>query len=245
MNTYWKLPVYFKKVSVQLWGLVAIVHTLFLIFLVKLGSEQFLPLALPTQAAEIEIEFFNETIKEPNKMQTSSTLSKRQENSVIKTKEPISTKPLSRQEKPVDELMEEKVNIASPLLTQAEVKESKKNTIGADNKEKNSSEAIQDSSPIVPTKIELPSKDAQYLKNPPPLYPTISKRLHEEGTVLLKVLIQSNGQATEVEIKKSSGFERLDQAALEAAKKWSYQPGTVNGKATSMWFNIPIRFILE
>lgn len=98
---------------------------------------------------------------------------------------------------------------------------------------------------VAKPKIELPNKDALYLKNPAPAYPAISKRLGEQGMVVLKVLIQSNGHATEVEIKKSSGYERLDNAAIEAAKKWLYQAGTINGQASTMWFNIPIRFILE
>ena len=50
--------------------------------------------------------------------------------------------------------------------------------------------------------IELPSSDADYLHNPPPIYPRMSKRLGEQGTVVLRVLIGVNGQAEKIEIFK-------------------------------------------
>jgi len=93
--------------------------------------------------------------------------------------------------------------------------------------------------------IELPSSDADYLHNPPPIYPRMSKRLGEQGTVVLRVLIGVNGQAEKIEIFKSSGFDRLDQAAIETAAKWRYKPGQRMGQAEAMWFNLPIRFELN
>ncbi len=93
--------------------------------------------------------------------------------------------------------------------------------------------------------IELPSSDADYLHNPPPIYPRMSKRLGEQGTVVLRVLIGVNGQAEKIEIFKSSGFDRLDQAATETAAKWRYKPGQRMGQTEAMWFNLPIRFELN
>ena len=60
--------------------------------------------------------------------------------------------------------------------------------------------------------LELPPSAANYLKNPPPLYPRMSKRLGEQGVVIVRALIGVNGQAEKAEIYKSSGYERLDQA---------------------------------
>ena len=71
-------------------------------------------------------------------------------------------------------------------------------------------------------RIELPSKDANYLQNPRPRYPSMSQRLNEKGTVRLRVLIGVDGVAQKVEIKQSSGYERLDKLALETALKWRY-----------------------
>jgi protein TonB len=93
--------------------------------------------------------------------------------------------------------------------------------------------------------IELPSSDADYLKNPPPLYPRMSKRLGEQGVVIVRALIGVNGLAEKAEIYKSSGYERLDQAALDAVKLWRYVPGKRMGHVEPMWFNIPLKFVLN
>ena len=93
--------------------------------------------------------------------------------------------------------------------------------------------------------VELPSSDAQYLQNPKPTYPPTSRRLGEQGTVLVQVLIGVDGNAQKAEIKKSSGFLRLDQAALATVLKWRYVPGKRAGVAEAMWFTVPISFALE
>lgn len=94
-------------------------------------------------------------------------------------------------------------------------------------------------------KVELPSSDADYLKNPKPTYPPLSRRQHEQGQVLVRVLIGVEGTAQKAEIHKSSGFERLDQAALATVLKWRYLPGKRAGVPEAMWFNVPINFVLE
>lgn len=96
-----------------------------------------------------------------------------------------------------------------------------------------------------PAKVELPSSDAQYLQNPKLPYPTMSKRLGEQGKVVLRVLIGVDGTAQKAEIQQSSGFDRLDQAALNTVLRWRYVPGKLGGVAEAMWFNIPINFVLE
>jgi periplasmic protein TonB len=98
--------------------------------------------------------------------------------------------------------------------------------------------------PVV-AKIELPSSDADYLNNPPPSYPPVSKRLGEVGKVVVRVFIGSDGAAQKGEVRSSSGFERLDAAALAAALKWRYVPGKRGGVADAMWVNVPINFTLN
>ena len=93
--------------------------------------------------------------------------------------------------------------------------------------------------------MELPSSDADYLQNPRPAYPGLSKRLGEQGKVVVRVFIEVDGKAQKAEIKQSSGFERLDQAALSTVLRWRYVPGKRAGLAESMWFNVPINFVLE
>ena len=95
-----------------------------------------------------------------------------------------------------------------------------------------------------PSLVE-PSADADYLKNPPPGYPRISRRNGEQGTVIVRVFISTQGTPEKAEVRTSSGFARLDQAALEAVQRWRFVPGRRNGTPEAMWFNIPVRFILE
>ncbi len=94
-------------------------------------------------------------------------------------------------------------------------------------------------------KGELPSSDAEYLHNPKPEYPRISKQRSEQGKVVVNVFIGTDGYAQKAEIKTSSGYERLDQAALATVKVWRYAPGKRGGVPEAMWFAVPINFVLE
>ncbi len=95
-----------------------------------------------------------------------------------------------------------------------------------------------------PSVVE-PSADADSLNNPPPAYPRASRRLGEQGTVIVRVFISTQGTPEKAELRTSSGFDRLDQAALEAVQRWRFVPGRRSGTPEAMWFNIPVRFALE
>nr|WP_255440106.1 energy transducer TonB [Caenimonas sedimenti] len=99
--------------------------------------------------------------------------------------------------------------------------------------------------PPPPPKVEMPSSDADYLQNPKATYPPVSKRLGEQGTVIVRVLIGADGLPRNAELKKSSGFDRLDKSALEYVMKCRYKPGTVNGVPQAMWKDAPVAFVLE
>lgn len=99
--------------------------------------------------------------------------------------------------------------------------------------------------PAAPAKVELPSSDAEYLSNPKPPYPAMSRRLGEQGKVVIRVLIGADGLPQKAEIRQSSGFERLDQSALTTVMKWRYVPGKRGGVPEAMWFNVPVSFLLE
>ncbi len=77
-----------------------------------------------------------------------------------------------------------------------------------------------------------------------PAYPLISFRQGEQGTVALKSYVEASGNVASIEVTKSSGFPRLDQAALEHAKCWRFVPGRVNGAPTPMWHEFTIDFNL-
>lgn len=99
--------------------------------------------------------------------------------------------------------------------------------------------------PAAPARVDLPSSDADYLNNPKPAYPAMSRRLGEQGKVIVRVFIGTDGAAHEATIRQSSGYERLDQVALATALKWRYVPGKRGGVPEAMWFNVPINFVLE
>lgn len=99
--------------------------------------------------------------------------------------------------------------------------------------------------PAPTARVELPSSNADYLNNPKPNYPPLSKRLDEQGKVVVRTLIGADGIAQKAEIKQSSGFDRLDRVALETALRWRYVPGKRAGVPEAMWFNVPFNFVLE
>ncbi|MDO5692338.1 MAG: TonB family protein [Pseudomonadota bacterium] len=100
--------------------------------------------------------------------------------------------------------------------------------------------------PAPPPVVVQPSSTAAYLNNPEPPYPPMSRRLGETGRAVVRVLIGVDGRASQARIQRSSGFERLDQVALETARdRWRYVPGTRGGVPEAMWFDVPIKFVLE
>ncbi|MBI5937014.1 MAG: energy transducer TonB [Betaproteobacteria bacterium] len=93
--------------------------------------------------------------------------------------------------------------------------------------------------------IAPPRFDAEYLDNPRPVYPAMSRRLGEEGRVLLRVLVGGEGRARAVQLKEGSGFARLDQAAREAVLRWRFVPARRGGEAVEGWVLVPIGFALN
>jgi periplasmic protein TonB len=100
------------------------------------------------------------------------------------------------------------------------------------------------STPSVPT-IQPPSAQAQGLNNQPPVYPQLSRKKKEQGTVLLLLMVKADGTVGEVQITTSSGFSRLDQAAIQAVKRWNFQPAQQQGKSIDFWYELPLTFRLN
>lgn len=97
-----------------------------------------------------------------------------------------------------------------------------------------------------PTKTVVPPKfDADYLDNPPPVYPRLSKRLNEVGNVGLMVFVDASGAPGKIDIQTSSGYERLDQAAIEAVRRWRFVPAKQGDKPVAAWVLVPIYFSLK
>lgn len=78
-----------------------------------------------------------------------------------------------------------------------------------------------------------------------PEYPPSSRRAGETGTVILEVYVLENGRAGDVRVKTSSGFPKLDEAAVREVKRsWRLVPGTENGKPAAMWGQFAVTFKL-
>ena len=63
-----------------------------------------------------------------------------------------------------------------------------------------------------------------------PVYPSLSQELGEEGMVRVSIIVDTQGQTDLVKVQTSSGHRRLDSAAVKAARKSRFAPGTINGK---------------
>jgi TonB family protein len=77
-----------------------------------------------------------------------------------------------------------------------------------------------------------------------PRYPESARRDGKEGRVLLRVLVNEEGRTASVQVNRSSGVESLDQAALEAIKRWRFSPARLGDRPVESWVRIPIDFRL-
>lgn len=87
--------------------------------------------------------------------------------------------------------------------------------------------------------------DAAYLNNPHPAYPMVSRRMREEGQVMLRVLVSAEGLPSRIELRASSGSSRLDRAAQDAVARWRFVPARRGSAAVEAWVLVPIVFKLQ
>lgn len=79
-----------------------------------------------------------------------------------------------------------------------------------------------------------------------PEYPAQSRRLGEQGSCVLQVMVDASGRVTDSKLVQSSGSPRLDQAALDGVKtNYHFYPGTVDGKPQPMWFTFKFTWKLQ
>jgi protein TonB len=85
-------------------------------------------------------------------------------------------------------------------------------------------------------------ESVEYVRAPAPVYPAESKRKRERGTCVLRVMVDSTGRPAQIQVERSSGYDRLDSAAREAVEKALFHPYEVNGIAKPAQVLIPIEF---
>jgi protein TonB len=105
--------------------------------------------------------------------------------------------------------------------------------------------AVPAPAPPPPPPALIPASALQYLIEPAPEYPRLSQRSGEAGRVIVRVFIDEAGLPRQVLLGTSSGFTRLDGAALSAVQKARFRPPTLNGRPISGWALVPIDFGLE
>jgi protein TonB len=96
-----------------------------------------------------------------------------------------------------------------------------------------------------PAPVLPPDFTATYLENPAPAYPAMSRRMNEQGRVLLRVFVTPAGKADRIEIQRSSGYSRLDDAARNAVQQWRFVPATQSGQPVAAWVVVPLSFSLS
>lgn len=96
-----------------------------------------------------------------------------------------------------------------------------------------------------PTTFVEARHDAAYLDNPKPDYPPRSRRMREQGQVLLRVFVTRDGRPGKVELFESSGYPRLDRAAETGVAQWRFVPARQGENSVDSWIVVPIIFALE
>ena len=84
-----------------------------------------------------------------------------------------------------------------------------------------------------------------YLVPPNPIYPARSRKVGEQGSVMVRVLVDVTGRPAQVSLQTSSGHPELDQSALSAVRAAQFRPYSEAGVAQAVWVLVPINFVLR
>lgn len=146
-----------------------------------------------------------------------------------------------KQAKPpkTEAIAEEQLPAPSPVESTAQPSNSQ-NSSAASKATASASKAPSNAAPYTEASV-----NANYGFNPPPKYPAIAKRRGWQGTVRLRVSVSAEGHSEAVAIHSSSGFEALDESAVEAVKKWRFNPAKRGNTAVASSVIVPINFTLE
>lgn len=104
---------------------------------------------------------------------------------------------------------------------------------------------VATAAPPAPATPRTMTSGIEYLQAPQPAYPPIAKRMGEEGKAILRVLVNDKGRPERVEVQKSSGSPRLDEAARQAVLRAVFKPFMEDGKAVPAFAIVPISFQLD
>jgi len=90
-----------------------------------------------------------------------------------------------------------------------------------------------------------PDYQAAYLNNPVPAYPMVPRRMGWQGRVVLNVEVLASGLPGQIKLHQSSGYDELDNAAIETIRGWRFVAARQGGQVIAKWVLVPIPFILK
>jgi protein TonB len=123
----------------------------------------------------------------------------------------------------------------APVLPSTVTKETVKD--GSSGRSSHATLTANDSLATTPAQV-----DPNYLHRPNPVYPNVSKRLREAGTVLLRVSLDAAGEVRDVNVQTTSAYQRLDQAAMDAVRQWRFIPASRGQQPVASTVLVPIEF---
>ena len=85
----------------------------------------------------------------------------------------------------------------------------------------------------------------EFIRAPDPAYPMMSRRLGEQGKVMIRALVDEQGHAVDVAIQQSSGKPRLDEAAKKAVMGALFRPYREEGRPEQVYVIVPVIFKME
>jgi len=108
----------------------------------------------------------------------------------------------------------------------------------------NKKSTAKQSTPTTSPGVQGPTVSVKVIKNPAPHYPSLSRRLNEEGLVVLKIQVHADGSVGKITVVEEPGYPRLVKATISAVKKSTFQPALKNGKAIEDTIVLRFRFKL-
>ncbi|MFH1383853.1 MAG: energy transducer TonB [Candidatus Omnitrophota bacterium] len=175
----------------------------------------------------------------PSSIEISLVATKPVPKEVVKEREVVVTKPLPHTPQKKNE--ERPVKITKPLQ---KVKPEK---VKEDTPEKEPVDRpVQEATPLLNTQqgALIEPKPLSFY-NASPIYPRVARERGYEGTVILRVTVLPSGKPGSIEVKESSGYVVLDNAALRAVKKWQFTPAKKDDIALESSVDIPVVFVLR
>lgn len=106
-------------------------------------------------------------------------------------------------------------------------------------------EPVPPAAPAPPSMMSSNNLGTKMLSGNPPHYPTESRRQREQGTVVLSLILGIDGKVSSISIAHSSGFPRLDNAALHAVRSWRWSPTSRDGQPVMVKGVVEIPFVLQ